>query len=381
MENTQGSWTSMFSSLPAYFWGDEKKEPESELSEDDFEQVDSYGSYGSSARHIARGCIFPLIPEEIVSLILSFLPFEEQIRFRGANRAANEWVSSSYHVQILQKHLRGIPKKVNDLTLATLKTECMEFKKTYKYSDTLIKNFGGITNILGLRVFQIEANPNYSNYFEELEMFVHSDAFEAMPNIFRCRFESSPNVELIVMKYTLFLPKETIGTAQDSIWHDYFVLRPCPVAEDHLMNANFQFAEIRRIHGYPLLENVLNSSAISYTQKKTMTSASGIRVRNDNESNNNKHEIGKEIEKFRRFINNEFCPLFDLNENTKPSNHYPFCILASSEDLGNYSLKDINVYEDLPIKLGQVSVEEMKKAFSKNWSNFFSGVIFLQRKE
>ena len=75
--------------------------------------------------------------------------------------------------------------------------------------------------------------------------------------------------------------------------------------------------------------------------------------------------LNEAIQKFKRFLNYQFCPYQDINEKTNLSIHYPYCFLASKEDPYEHYTSGIDFYEDLPFKLGHHSLEEMKKAFVK----------------
>ena len=158
--------------------------------------------------NLAAESIFSLFPREIVSLAFSFLPYHEQIQFRLVCHIANDLINSPYHFDVLRKRLQEIPEEINDRSLSCLQSECMKLKRVNGYSDTLIKYWGGITKILELPLTLIKKDLNSSNYFQDLEKLAHLDEFKKVPNIIRCRFESSPDVEVIIMNIRYFFRKK-----------------------------------------------------------------------------------------------------------------------------------------------------------------------------
>lgn len=111
----------------------------------------------------------------------------------------------------------------------------------HPYSPALIELFGGLENIGLIPLYDI-SNPDSakSNFYADVEKFTHHARFKEMPPVIRLRLNCSGGglQDVIILKYTLFVPEEAglfgyslhpddaaLERQYDHVWHDHLILK------------------------------------------------------------------------------------------------------------------------------------------------------------
>jgi hypothetical protein len=290
-----------------------------------------------------RKASFENLPKELLLKIFSDLSPNEIIRCRGVSKVCWNAISkpSLFAFEYLKK-MKGLPKneeKYKDYSFCSLTLDIREYREKYHYTPKLVELFDGSHNLLKIPLKLInEGKP--CAFYQEVENLAHSPQFCNIPSIMRLRInvynglKTKENFnEFIVIKYTLFIPKESDPDLHnDTIWHDYLLLKyeysgnpewtiNDPRDPDHLpqvfsrKNGPYEFPYTP----YPPLFSGFSESIKSPRLKKLLQ--------------------GQPIELFG--TNRLRVPKFILRDQNRDSN-----------------LK--RVYRDIPAVIGHVTVEEIK---------------------
>jgi hypothetical protein len=140
-------------------------------------------------------------------------------------------------VSLYQQKLNGMRSSENIKALGLYRIEKLEnfhqlayattkYAQKYGYSEKLASCFGGLQHLLALPLKGLKLQA-HSSVCKTIEDYRHSDAFKNEPSIFRLRIknENGLSSEVMIIKYTLFVPKEAKLQENDFVWHDYMSIQ------------------------------------------------------------------------------------------------------------------------------------------------------------
>jgi hypothetical protein len=180
----------------------------------------------------------------ILTHVLPHLSPQEILKLRGTNKSWWNLISkpSSQAVDYL-KTLKGVPKKeekFKDYSFCSLLSDCNAYAKEYHLSPLLINLFGGIHNFLRIRLLRVNQGHPCIDPYAIIDDFAHEPKFQNLPPVVRLLINKGGDdfheeefhmEEFIIIKYTLFIPKEGIRKSilngllpNDTVWHDYLIL-------------------------------------------------------------------------------------------------------------------------------------------------------------
>lgn len=176
-----------------------------------------------------------ILPTDIVLKIISQLPPQEIIKLEQINRswytlvrAPTTNVIIDYRKNLPESlNVRGLPQPSENASFHSFSIQCKTYVDTHHYSHPdILDLFGNLETLLSLRTIDLKGE---KIGYQELEQFTHHDTFSRCPSLFRLRlnWNGTGITEFIIIKYTLFIPKEEKmwGKEVDEIWHDYLFLR------------------------------------------------------------------------------------------------------------------------------------------------------------
>jgi hypothetical protein len=174
-----------------------------------------------------------------LNYIFYHLSPNEIIKLRSVNKlwwnAVTKISSGATHYLSSLKGLSKTKEKFKDYSYCSLMLDCNAYAEKYSYSPELIDLFDGIHNLLRIPLLLINEGKPCENLHSTIDDFAHSPHFYDRPSIIRLRIAINTGSqedpvrikEIIVIKYTLFIPKECgqeVLLPEDTIWHDYLFL-------------------------------------------------------------------------------------------------------------------------------------------------------------
>ena len=100
-----------------------------------------------------------------------------------------------------------------------LSCRAYDYTREYKYNnELLIALFGSLHHFLKLPLITLPERG-----IKAVAHFKYGNAFSQLPPFFRIKMSLE---EMIMIKYTLYLPKETCAKATDSVWHETLLIIP-----------------------------------------------------------------------------------------------------------------------------------------------------------
>lgn len=298
--------------------------------------------------------------------ILTFLKITDIKNLRLVNKGfltlTNSTVGSKSCEEYRTVHLKGLTLDPElPTTFLSLIFSYNKYIQDNRFKD-LVDVFGDVQNIFYYKVYKTRENTSVGDN-AIVDALAHSDNFHKYPSVFRLSFRDSNDRhirEVVVIKYSLFVPKEHAESAHDDVWHDCLVISPYGnekwTISDLRLSEYLPQSSSRRTLGYATFPRATKHSYISQLNEQTFTSSNLIE---------SKESILIESTRKTRFllnrlINNDTVEFYRQKPENENVQYFPNFIYGSGH---RHSSTSKTLYYNLPIKLGHVPVTEFE--FSK----------------
>lgn len=172
----------------------------------------------------AEGPIIHL-PQELKFHIFSFLDVPDVALVRGLNRQFQQLMKNdhAHDVRTYQKNIKGLEQIEKNSSFDALVAQVKQHSIKYHLKPELFNFFGSLKSILEHPVIvPPHSHKNFNSWIKAQSV----EDWKQKPHILRVQgqhFDKHRVTESIVMKYSLFLPKEVQQTADavDQVWQGY----------------------------------------------------------------------------------------------------------------------------------------------------------------